>query len=326
MKKSEPNKTRWIYLLNPSISLMISEKNKISIIQQFPNAWVSMKKKLTSFFTALDLGMLALVFIGLIGLYYEILLGLIEDWSTNDNYSHGFFIPIISLYMIYTMRPELKKIIIKPAQWGLLFLIIGLGQLLIATTGSEFFLQRTSMIPVLLGLILFLFGSNYTKKLLLPVCYLLFMIPLPAILWNKIAFPMQLFSTNLTEKFVQFIGISVFREGNILHLAQTTLEVVDACSGLRSLTTMFALSAALAWFASYSLPKKWFLFFMAAPIAIFANIIRLTSTAILASKYGSEVAQGFLHEFSGVVTFFLGLALLIGVNTLLSKITPSVQA
>lgn len=88
------------------------------------------------------------------------------------------------------------------------------------------------------------------------------------------------------------------------HLAQTTLEVVDVCSGLRSLTTMFALGAALAWFASYSLSKKWFLFFMAAPIAIFANIIRLTSTAILASKYGSEVAQGFLHEFSGFVIFF----------------------
>ena len=130
---------------------------------------------------------------------------------------------------------------------------------------------------------------------------------------------MQLFSTGLTENVVQLIGIPVLREGNILHLTETTLEVVDACSGLRSLTTMFALSAALAWFARYSLTKKWFLFLMAAPIAIFANIIRLTTTAILASKYGSEVAQGFLHEFSGFVTFFIGLALLVGLNTVLSK-------
>ena len=283
-----------------------------------------METKATPFFSRIDIGLLAMVLVGLTGLYYKVFLGLIDDWSTNDNYSHGFFIPLISLYMIYTMRAELQTCTSRPANWGLLFLIAGLGQLLVATTGSEFFLQRTSMIPVLLGLVLYLFGSGYTKKILLPVCYLLFMIPLPAILWNKIAFPMQLFSTALTESVVQFIGIPVLREGNILHLAQTTLEVVDACSGLRSLTTMFALSAALAWFAGYSLPKKWFLFLMAAPIAVFANIVRLTSTAILASKYGSEVAQGFLHEFSGFVTFFIGLAMLVGVNTILTRLTKSV--
>ena len=278
-----------------------------------------MEAKGTFFFSRIDIGLLIMMLVGLTGLYYKIVVGLIGDWATNDNYSHGFFIPLISLYMIYTIRSELQKYTIRPANWGLLFLIAGLGQLLVATAGSEFFLQRTSIIPVLLGLLLYLCGSAYTKKLLLPVCYLLFMVPLPAILWNKVAFPMQLFSTALTENVVQFIGIPVLREGNILYLAETTLEVVDACSGLRSLTTMFALSAALSWFASYSLPKKWFLFLMAAPIAIVANIIRLTSTAILASKYGSEVAQGFLHEFSGIVTFFLGLVMLIAVNTVLTK-------
>ena len=143
------------------------------------------------------------------------------------------------------------------------------------------------------------------------------MVPLPAIIWNQISFPMQLFSTVLTEHIIRLIEIPVFRQGNILFLTQTTLEVVDACSGLRSLVTMFALSAALAWFADFSQPRKWILFFMAAPIAIIANIIRLTITAILASKYGSVVAQGFLHDFSGMATFFIGLAMLVGVNSLL---------
>ena len=269
--------------------------------------------------TRRDVVLLSLLFFGFLGLYFDIFRGLIQDWSENDNYSHGFFIPFISMYMVYTLRDELISSAIRPATFGLVILFAGLSQLLLATTGSEFFLQRTSMIPVLLGTILFCLGMEYTKKLLVPICYLIFMIPLPAILWNKIAFPMQLFSTALTEQVVHLIGIPIYREGNILHLTETTLEVVDACSGLRSLMTMFALSAALAWFSDLSPLKKWILFFMAAPVAIFANIIRLTVTAILSSRYGAEMAQGFLHEFSGFVTFFFGFGMLLFLNVIFTR-------
>ena len=130
---------------------------------------------------------------------------------------------------------------------------------------------------------------------------------------------MQLFSSAVTERVIQAIGLPVFREGNVLHLAQTTLEVVDACSGLRSLTTMFALAAALAWFSDFVTWKKWLLFFAAAPVAIFANIVRLTATAGLASFYGEKVAQGFLHDFSGLFTFVFGLALLILTSKILQE-------
>jgi exosortase len=235
----------------------------------------------------------------------------VHDWSTNDNYSHGFFIPLISGYMVYALREELGRITVRPANWGFIVLLAGLGQLYVARVGSEYFLQRTSLILVLLGMVLFLWGRELTKKLLLPIGYLLFMVPLPAIIWNKIAFPMQLFSSAVTERVIQAVGLPVFREGNVLHLAQTTLEVVDACSGLRSLTTMFALAAALAWFSDFATWKKWLLFFAAAPVAIFANIVRLTATAGLASIYGEKVAQGFLHDFSGLFTFVFGLSLLI---------------
>jgi exosortase len=219
--------------------------------------------------------------------------------------------------MIYSMKGELRKLPLSTANWGLFFLLAGLGQLYVASVGSEFFLQRTSLIPVLLGMSLFLWGTSITRKLLLPIFYLLFMVPLPAIIWNKIAFPMQLFSSAITEEVVRLIGIPIFREGNVLHLAQTTLEVVDACSGLRSLTTMFALAAALAWFSDLSRWKKWALFLLAAPVAMFANIVRLTATAALASMYGEKVAQGFLHDFSGLFTFLFGLLLLILLNKLL---------
>jgi exosortase len=252
-------------------------------------------------------------------LYLPILMALFADWGVNDDYSHGYFIPFLVVYFIYCQRDELKNIAVRTSNSGILVIAAGLAQLVIAKIGSEFFLQRTSMIILLIGLVLFLLGWEYLRKLFLPLAYLIFMIPLPAIIWNKIAFPMQLFSSFLTEKVISLLGIPIFREGNILHLAETTLEVVAACSGLRSLVTMFALSAALVLLSDLSIKKKWVLFFSAAPIAIFANITRLTVTAILASKYGSAVAQGFLHEFSGIVVFFIGLGLLVGFNSILGE-------
>ena len=253
-------------------------------------------------------------------LYFPILQKLAHDWDTNDNYSHGYFIPVLSLYLIYSIKDELQKLPVKTNIIGLLFLFLGLTQLIIAKAGSEFFLQRTSLIPVLAGIVLFCLGTGFFKKLLLPIAYLIFMIPLPAILWNKIAFPMQLFGSFLTEKVVTVMGIPLFREGNVLHLANTSLEVVDACSGLRSLTTLFALSAVFAILSSHTTWQKWFLFLSAAPIAIFANITRLSATALLASRYGSDVAHGFLHDFSGIVVFAVGILLLVTVSNLLKKL------
>ncbi len=263
---------------------------------------------------------LVILFSGILFLYFPIFTTLVHDWKTNDNYSHGFFIPLVSAYLIYAHRSELKKIPIQTNIVGLLILILGLSQLVVAKIGSEFFLQQTSLLLVLSGTVLLCLGLSFLKKTLLPILYLIFMIPLPAIIWNKIAFPMQLFSSFLTEKLVTLLGIPLYREGNILYLPETTLEVVAACSGLRSLITMFALSAAFALLSDHKPWQKLVLFLAAAPIAVFANITRLTSTALLASRYGGDVAKGFLHDFSGIVVFVVGIMLLIAVNKLLRKI------
>lgn len=263
--------------------------------------------------------LLATVFIALGYLYYPFLYTLLDAWDTNDNYSHGYFIPLIALYMVYAQRKDLVRTTVSSGNSGLLIILSGLCLLVAAKVGAELFTQRFSLILVLLGVVLFLCGPGYLKKLALPILYLIFMIPLPAIIWNKIAFPMQLFGSFLTEQVIYSIGIPIYREGNVLHLAETTLEVVAACSGLRSLVTMFALSGAFSYFSTLSTPKKWVLFFFAGPIAIFANIVRLTATAILASRYGSDVAHGFLHDFSGILIFVLGLLLLVTVNNLLAE-------
>ncbi len=252
-------------------------------------------------------------------LYYPVLQGLYLDWQTNQDYSHGCFIPFISLFMLYYSYRHWWQLKPSPCNTGVVVLLLGLGMSVLGKVGTEFFLQRLSIIVVLAGICLFLLGWAYLKNFAFPLGYLFFMIPLPAIIWNKIAFPLQLFGSALTERVVRMMGIPVFREGNVLHLVETRLEVVAACSGLRSLMTMFALAALLVFISALPPWKKWILFFSAAPVAILANIVRLSGTAFLASKYGSEVAHGFLHDFSGVVIFVLGFSLLFAINGLLAK-------
>ena len=262
-----------------------------------------------------------LFFTAFVALYYPFIGPMVQDWSTNDNYSHGYFIPFISLYLLYEMRDELRAMNTPVSNWGILVILLGLLQLIVGKIGSEFFVQRTSIIVVLFGVSLFLLGFQRTKKTWFPIIYLIFMVPLPAIIWNRIAFPMQLFASAITERLIQLMGIPICREGNVLHLVETTLEVVDACSGLRSLFTMFALSAVLAFMTKGSNTRKGILFLAAVPIAILVNITRLCLTAGLASRYGEQVAHGFLHDFSGWLIFIGGLAMLLGIKTLLTNET-----
>jgi len=262
---------------------------------------------------------IAVVLFALFLVYYSVIASMIADWSTNENYSHGFLVPIIFGCMIYSMRHQLKEAKVEPSAWGLIIISAGLCQFIIAKIGYEYFLQRSSLLIVLFGICLYFWGTRVASKMAIPIGYLIFMIPVPAIIWNRVAFPMQLFSSGITEYLLQLFGIPVFRQGNILHLAVTTLEVVDACSGLRSLVSMFALSAAFAFLVNMTRLKKLLLFLSAAPIAISINILRLVVTAILARWIGGDAAQGFLHDFSGILLFIMGLFMLFGFQFMLSK-------
>ena len=272
----------------------------------------------------LQISFLSLLFILL---YFPFICTMVHDWNENSNYSHGYLIPFISAFMVWTIRKELREVDLSPNNWGLILIALGLAQLTVAKIGSEYFLQRSSMIVLLFGLSLFLLGNAFTKKISTPLLYLTFMIPIPAIIWNQFAFPMKLFASYIAANLIDFIGISILREGNILHLASTTLEVVDACSGLRSLTSLLALSGALAYIVSLRRISKWILFFSAIPIAIAVNIFRLTSTAMLAQQFGAKVAQGFLHEISGLLVFIIAFIFLFVTYSILSKLertqTPS---
>ena len=256
----------------------------------------------------------------LVMLYYRIVPDMVLDWYKDDNYSHGFLVPIIAGYFLWQRWPELKEKVVKPEGMGLALMLLALLQLTIAWLGSEYFTMRSSLIVLLAGLALYLFGREVLKGLALPLGYLIFMVPIPYIIYDAVAFPLKLFITKASVATLQMMGVIVMREGNIIMLPTTTLEVADACSGIRSLMSLLALAAAYAFMIQTSNLKRAILIVSAVPIAIFTNGLRVIVTGILAQWWGAKAAEGFFHEFAGLAVFALAMVILVAEGALLRRI------
>jgi exosortase len=255
----------------------------------------------------------------LTGVYWSVLPDMVQQWYEDANYSHGFVVPLIAGYFAYERRKELAGVLAEPWWPGLLLVAAGLLQLVVGWLGSEFFTMRSSIVVTLCGMTLFLLGKRLFRLMLLPLAYLLFMVPLPYIIYDMIAFPLKLFVTRVSIASLKLMGVVVLREGNIIMLPFTTLEVADACSGIRSLISLLALSVAYAFFLKIGALRRGLLVLSAIPIAISANALRVIGTGLLAQYWGAKAAEGFFHEFAGLAVFVVAIALMIGLGSLLSK-------
>lgn len=255
----------------------------------------------------------------LIALYRSILKDLVIQWWEDPNYSHGFLVPVFSGYLVWRRRERLRSLGSEPSWLGLPVLLLGLADLVLGAIGAENFLMRSSLIVVLAGLVLFHLGRPMFRAVAFPLAFLLLAVPLPQIAFNAVAFPLQGLAAANATAVLDWIGIPVLRDGNVIHLSRITLGVTEACSGIRSLISLLAL--ALAW-ATLSLRGKWSIALLVAsavPITVVANAGRIVLTGLIGQWFGVEYAQGFFHAFSGWLIFLVAIVCLFGVQTVISS-------
>jgi exosortase len=235
---------------------------------------------------------------------------LVRDYFSNPDNSHGLLVVFIAGYMAWQRKDQIRDAQKYPSNLGLILLVLSLALYVFGLAGGILVIQRYMMVFSFIGLVLYLFGKEIVKIMIFPLFFLLFMVPLPVSIVGLVAFPLQIMATKSSEMILHGLGIPVFREGNMLYFLQTQLEVADACSGIRSIMSMIMLSCLLGYFSKGGWLRKAILVFSAIPIAMLANILRVSGTGILAHFYGGKVARGFLHEFSGLTVFVFGLSLL----------------
>ncbi len=245
--------------------------------------------------------------------YAPVLFGLVKQWDQDADMGHGFFVPAIAAFVVWQKRQELAGLKLRPNWWGLAVVLYGGFQLIVATLGAELFLARTAFVISVIGVVLLLGGQALVRRLAFPLFLLFFMIPLPAIIYNRITFPLQLLASRVADQALSILQIPVLREGNILELPQQRLSVVEACSGIRSLLSLTFLSLVYGYFFEKKMWVRVALFFAVIPIAIVANAFRVTFTGVL-TQYKPELAEGFFHTASGWVIFMIALFIMVAAH------------
>ncbi|MGH9471626.1 MAG: exosortase [Terriglobales bacterium] len=257
--------------------------------------------------------------VALVLVYASVAVKLIDQWSYDPNYSHGFLIPFAIVFFLWHKRARLAALPTRPAKLGVALIVYSQAQYLLGILGAELFLQRTSFLFLAAGVVALLWGWAHLRAVSFEFVLALVAIPLPAILFNEVAFPLQLIASQWAAVLLTLTGVPVFRQGNVLQLPFRALDVAEACSGIRSLFSLFALALMVAYFLPVRRWVKWAFVFSAVPIALIANAIRIAVTGLLGQYVGQEYATGFFHEFSGWVIFLIAFILLLGEAALVQR-------
>ena len=246
----------------------------------------------------------------LLWLYLPTLARLVGQWWSDPNFSHGFFVPIFSAFVIWQERSRLARVSPRPSWWGLFVLGFGLCVLILGQLGAELFLSRLSILVVMAGLIVLFLGWSFFRALLFPWAFLFLMIPIPAIVFNLFTFPLQLLASNVASSTLAWMGVPVLREGNVILLPAMALEVAEACSGIRSLMSLATVAVIYGYLMERHAAVRVLLALASIPIAVAANSLRIVGTGLLVQYWDPEKAQGFFHEFSGWLIFVISLVML----------------
>jgi exosortase len=282
--------------------------------------------------------------------YATVFVKLFRDWWNDENYSHGLLIPFIIGYIVWSQREKLARVSVNPSiLLGAIAVVVALFALWTGVAGAELYMQRLSLVLLLAGIVVYFWGFRLLQFLLVPFSLLFLALPIPSIIFNKIAFPLQLFASRAAVWSMSMLGIPVLRQGNIIELKPLNsfdtkkLEVVEACSGIRSLMTLVTLAVVFAyfthnpssdgnppasgkrfgWLKSYWLCRAAIIVGSAVPIAILTNAFRVSGTGILAHYYGTAVADGFFHSFSGWAIYIAAFILLFGIGMILDRFRPA---
>ena len=259
------------------------------------------------------LSLATLVFI----MYASVLGSLARQWWNDPNYGHGFFVPVFAGYVLWSGRERLRGLPFKPKNFGLAIMVFAIGLRVLGTLGAELFIARLSLVILISGIVLFLAGSQVLKSIAFPIGYLFFMIPLPAIMYYQLTIPLQMWASRLGASGLVALGIHTVRQGNLLILPNCTLNVVEACSGIRSLLSLLAAVVAYGYLAESSTWKRGVLAVASIPVAIAANGLRLIATGVLSYYFGASVDSGVVHLALGLGFFVLAFLSILLVHKLL---------
>ena len=252
----------------------------------------------------------------IIALYFRVLPDLALDWWNDPGSSHGMLIPPLALYVAWIRR---SVTLAEPATAdarGLWLTLVACLMLLVGILGAEFFLTRTSFVVLLAGMTWTFWGPGRFRTLLFPLVLLLTMIPLPQIIYNLLAAPLQLFASEVATDIVQALGVTVYRDGNVIHLAGISLGVAEACSGLRSLSSLVTASLLVGFLQCTRIRTRIVLVALSIPVAIGMNVVRVAGTALIAEQ-NQQYALGYYHSFSGWLVFLAGFGIVAAASKLL---------
>lgn len=252
----------------------------------------------------------ALVGMLLIAIYLNVFTKLVFDWYNLPDFSHGFLIPFFAAFLFWTKRNAVLAIPAQPSWFGVPLIVLALATLLAGVYGAELFLSRISFVLLLAGLVLTFFGWRMLRELQFVLLVLLLAIPIPAIIFNQITFPLQILASQMASAVLPWMGVPVLREGNVIQLPAMQLEVAEACSGIRSLMSLFTLAIFYGYFLERKPSHRVLLALASVPIAVVANALRIVGTGLCVQYWDPEKALGFFHEFSGWVMFVVSLGCL----------------